>query len=145
MQRTDLAIYDHLSAMTQSTLYRSLLLLPSLLFSLTSCSGIDYTHPAFGGCTAINEPFGRCRVVAGYDFVGDEFETPTDPLQPNPDPVSISTTVSAVQVVGYGSSVVADGVGRVKCVANNLQMLADPLQPNPVPVSIHVAGLGVKV
>lgn len=63
-----------------------------------SCSGIDYSHPAFGGCTAINEPPGRCRVVAGYDFVGDDFQMPTDPLQPNPDPVSISITCIEFQV-----------------------------------------------
>ncbi|RKP26967.1 peptidase S8/S53 domain-containing protein [Syncephalis pseudoplumigaleata] len=31
-------------------------------------SGIDYTHPALGGC------FGAgCRVAYGYDFVGDDF------------------------------------------------------------------------
>ncbi|KAF9362241.1 hypothetical protein BGX34_006542 [Mortierella sp. NVP85] len=33
-------------------------------------SGIDYKHPALGGC------FGKgCRVVAGYDYVGDQYDT----------------------------------------------------------------------
>jgi subtilisin family serine protease len=33
-------------------------------------SGIDYKHPALEGC------FGKgCRVVTGYDFIGDEYDT----------------------------------------------------------------------
>ncbi|KAI8052884.1 peptidase S8/S53 domain-containing protein [Syncephalis plumigaleata] len=32
-------------------------------------SGIDYTHPALGGCFGLN-----CRVAYGYDFVGDAFQ-----------------------------------------------------------------------
>lgn len=50
-------------------------------------SGVDYTHAAFGGCTAVNTPAGKCRVVAGYDFVGDDFQLPTDALKPKSDPV----------------------------------------------------------
>lgn len=61
-------------------------------------SGIDYTHPAFGGCTAVNTPEGKCRVVAGYDFVGDDFDLPTDTPRPKDDPVSrtISRLMSAL-------------------------------------------------
>jgi subtilisin family serine protease len=33
--------------------------------------GLDYTHPAFGGCTGINSG-GACRVVAGYDFTDED-------------------------------------------------------------------------
>ncbi|KAK3805128.1 MAG: peptidase S8/S53 domain-containing protein [Benniella sp.] len=36
-------------------------------------SGIDYTHPAFGGCTGLGKGEG-CRVVAGWDYIGDEFD-----------------------------------------------------------------------
>jgi hypothetical protein len=36
-------------------------------------------------------------VVAGYDFVGDDFQLPTDPLQPNPDPVSAVLMTSAAR------------------------------------------------
>jgi hypothetical protein len=50
--------------------------------------GIDYTHPAFGSCTAINEPAGQCRVVAGKDLVGDEFVSGKDVQKPDNDPVS---------------------------------------------------------
>lgn len=46
-------------------------------------SGVDYDHPDLGGC------FGRgCRVNAGYDFVGDDYDgEPSDPgYQPVPHP-----------------------------------------------------------
>jgi subtilisin family serine protease len=36
--------------------------------------GLDYTHHAFGSCTAINSG-GECRVVAGYDFTDDDVKT----------------------------------------------------------------------
>jgi minor extracellular serine protease Vpr len=44
-------------------------------------TGIDYHHPDLGGC------FGAgCRVVTGWDFVGDDFNAnPSDPAY-NPDP-----------------------------------------------------------
>ncbi|RKP10271.1 peptidase S8/S53 domain-containing protein [Thamnocephalis sphaerospora] len=43
-------------------------------------SGIDYTHPALGGC------FGPgCRVAFGYDFVGDNYRGPST-RKPDPDP-----------------------------------------------------------
>ena len=44
-------------------------------------TGIDYTHPDLGGC------FGEgCRIVAGYDFVGDKFSGDNMPI-PDPDPM----------------------------------------------------------
>lgn len=52
------------------------------------CTGIDYTHPAFGGCTAVNDPPGKCRVVAGKDLVGDVFVSGKDVQKPDNDPVS---------------------------------------------------------
>jgi subtilisin family serine protease len=52
-------------------------------------SGIDYTHKAFGSCTAVNKPLGRCRVVAGYDFVGNDFNHPTDVPLRKRDPVRL--------------------------------------------------------
>jgi hypothetical protein len=30
-------------------------------------------NPLYGGCTGLNAPKGRCKVVAGYDFVGSNF------------------------------------------------------------------------
>lgn len=39
-------------------------------------SGVDYTHPALGGC------FGKgCRVVAGYDFIGDDYHKTGKPVE----------------------------------------------------------------
>lgn len=51
-------------------------------------TGIDYTHPAFGSCTGINAPAGRCRVVAGRDLVGDNYTGGSSKPQPDNDPVS---------------------------------------------------------
>ncbi|GJJ70047.1 hypothetical protein EMPS_02396 [Entomortierella parvispora] len=44
-------------------------------------TGIDYTHPALGGC------FGPgCKVAFGYDFVGDDYDNgDTDKDTPRPD------------------------------------------------------------
>lgn len=30
-------------------------------------------HPSYGECTAVNHPDRRCKVVAGYNFVGDAY------------------------------------------------------------------------
>jgi subtilisin family serine protease len=43
-------------------------------------TGVDYMHPALGGCFGEN-----CRVAYGYDFVGDEYDGENDP-QPDNDP-----------------------------------------------------------
>ncbi|KAF9438659.1 hypothetical protein BGZ76_006032 [Entomortierella beljakovae] len=43
-------------------------------------TGVDYTHPALGGC------FGKgCRVFVGYDFVGDKYNGSNTP-NPKGDP-----------------------------------------------------------
>jgi minor extracellular serine protease Vpr len=43
-------------------------------------TGIDYHHPDLGGC------FGKhCRVITGYDFVGDDFNADDDTSVPVPD------------------------------------------------------------
>ncbi|KAG2222299.1 hypothetical protein INT45_006978 [Circinella minor] len=45
-------------------------------------TGIDYTHPALGGC------FGDgCRVAYGYDLVGDSYGETTDKVTPDNDPM----------------------------------------------------------
>jgi subtilisin family serine protease len=44
-------------------------------------SGVDYTHPALGGC------FGPgCLLEAGYDFTGDNFLPGVRPAEPDEDP-----------------------------------------------------------
>ncbi|KDN39168.1 subtilisin-like protein [Tilletiaria anomala UBC 951] len=45
-------------------------------------TGVDYTHPALGGC------FGpTCKVSFGFDFVGDSYDGSNDPA-PDSDPLS---------------------------------------------------------
>ncbi|KAI3535770.1 peptidase [Colletotrichum abscissum] len=44
-------------------------------------TGIDYLHPALGGC------FGKgCKVEFGYDFVGDDYGFSNSTPNPGPDP-----------------------------------------------------------
>ncbi|KAJ1954797.1 hypothetical protein IWQ62_005670, partial [Dispira parvispora] len=45
-------------------------------------SGIDYTHPAFGGCFKTS----GCRLETGYDFVGDNFNGTNLP-EPDDNPL----------------------------------------------------------
>lgn len=77
-------------------------------------SGVDYTHPALGGC------FGEgCLVSKGYDFVGDNFKLGvTEPI-PDDDPLDtcfghgthVAGTVAAqLEKTTYGFSGGAPGV-----------------------------------
>ncbi|KAK7745578.1 hypothetical protein SLS62_009755 [Diatrype stigma] len=44
-------------------------------------TGVDYTHPALGGC------FGSgCRVAYGWDLTGDDYASGSDAPAPDPDP-----------------------------------------------------------
>lgn len=55
-------------------------------------SGVDWTHPALGGC------FGPgCLVEAGWDFTGDDFLPGVRPIQPDADPMD--------DCVGHGTHV----------------------------------------
>lgn len=77
-------------------------------------SGIDYTHPALGGC------FGPgCLVEAGWDFTGDDYLPGTIEVKPDADPMDdcqghgthVAGTVAA-QLEGnkYGFTGAAPGV-----------------------------------
>ncbi|ORY66572.1 peptidase S8/S53 domain-containing protein [Pseudomassariella vexata] len=45
-------------------------------------TGVDYTHPALGGC------FGPgCAISYGYDLTGDDYVSDTDEPIPDPDPL----------------------------------------------------------
>jgi hypothetical protein len=50
------------------------------------CRGLNWKHPVFGGCTALGQG-SNCRVVKGWDFVG---ETENGRYRPDGDPVSCS-------------------------------------------------------
>jgi subtilisin family serine protease len=45
-------------------------------------SGIDYTHPALGGCFGVG-----CKVRYGYDLVGDDYNGDITTLKPDHDPL----------------------------------------------------------
>ncbi|KAG0287332.1 hypothetical protein BGZ96_008765 [Linnemannia gamsii] len=64
-------------------------------------TGIDYRHPAFGGC------FGPgCRVAFGYDFVGDNYTGKNKPV-PSGDPMDCAGHGSHVAgIVGASDEVV---------------------------------------
>ncbi|KAF9347945.1 hypothetical protein BGX34_002792, partial [Mortierella sp. NVP85] len=42
-------------------------------------TGVDYKHPAFGGCTG--KPGPGCRVAFGWDFIGDNFDETGNPVE----------------------------------------------------------------
>ena len=51
-------------------------------------TGIDYTHPGLGGKPGFKPCFGEgCKVIGGYDFVGDKYDGTNDPV-PDSDPFS---------------------------------------------------------
>lgn len=53
-------------------------------------SGIDYTHPALGGC------FGKgCKVAYGYDLVGNNYNGTTASIKPSHDPLDNCPTNSS--------------------------------------------------
>lgn len=55
------------------------------LFSLFPCfclAGVDYRHPALGGC------FGKgCKIAYGYDLVGDDYNGTADTIKEDDDPL----------------------------------------------------------
>ena len=103
-------------------------------------SGIDYTNPDLGGC------FGRgCRVVGGWDFVGNSYDDASTDLdyQPVPHPgaspapcdpnfadAQVTAGRASTSVAGHGTHVAgiigakAASAGGVTGVAPRVQFLA---------------------
>jgi hypothetical protein len=60
------------------------------LFDFFSRKGVDYTHPALGGC------FGKgCKVAYGYDLVGNDFDGSLNSIKPSHDPIDNCPTNSS--------------------------------------------------
>ncbi|RCI03374.1 hypothetical protein CU098_010979 [Rhizopus stolonifer] len=60
-------------------------------------SGIDYTHPALGGC------FGKgCKVAYGYDLVGNNYNGTTASIKPSHDPLDNCPT-NSTSATGHGT------------------------------------------
>ena len=83
-------------------------------------SGVDYTHPDLGGC------FGAgCKVIGGWDFVGDSYDSNPDDstYQPiphpdaNPAPCDPNLADQIAQQPGAGSSSAAHGTHVTGIVA----------------------------
>ncbi|KAI7871042.1 peptidase S8/S53 domain-containing protein [Spinellus fusiger] len=62
-------------------------------------SGVDYTHPALGGC------FGKgCKVAYGYDLVGDMYNGAPDSIKESSDPMD-TCTQNSTAATGHGTFV----------------------------------------
>jgi minor extracellular serine protease Vpr len=83
------------TAMTQADIARSELGLTGRGIRVAIMdTGIDYDHPDLGGC------FGPgCRVEIGHDFVGDAFDSSTNPVQ-TPDPLPDDCAGHGTHVAG---------------------------------------------
>ncbi len=83
-------------------------------------SGIDYTHPALGGCTSQQFLSGQCtKVVAGYDFCST--------TSPNYPITCVTTDADALDESGHGTHVagiVASTDSQFRGVAPGAHLLA---------------------
>ena len=73
-------------------------------------TGVDYTHPDFGACSAIG---GACRVTVGHDFVGDAFTGSATPPVPDADPMDCGGHGTHVAGIAAASAAAPGGVTGV--------------------------------
>lgn len=53
-------------------------------------TGINFVQPSFGHCSAVNHPEQKCKVVTGYNLVGDKYSG----TRQGPSPVAGGLPVS---------------------------------------------------
>ncbi|KAK4519117.1 uncharacterized protein ATC70_009348 [Mucor velutinosus] len=62
-------------------------------------TGVDYTHPALGGC------FGKgCKFAYGYDLVGNNYNGSTSSIEESDDPID-NCPVNSTSATGHGTFV----------------------------------------
>jgi subtilisin family serine protease len=78
-------------------------------------SGVDYTNPDLGGCAHFGDA--NCRVIGGYDFVGDLYDgTSTDKAfnpvpAPDPDPAPCNPLFADARVTAGDAATSGAGHG----------------------------------
>lgn len=91
-------------------------------------AGINFAHPSYGECTAVNHPDRRCKVVAGYNFVGDKYSG----TRQGPSPVAGGQPVSCVCALCVCVCVCRGNTTReaAVCILLQEQHIAVPLDHN---------------
>lgn len=122
-------------------------------------TGVDYTHSTFGGSGnpadytanngAVIEPgtFPTAKVVAGYDFVGDDYDA-GDPAheipKPDPDPLDCNGHGTHVAGSAAGSGVTPDGktyAGAYDAATHNQAFKVGPgVAPNASVLAYRIFG-----
>ncbi|HUN23384.1 MAG TPA: S8 family serine peptidase, partial [Anaerolineales bacterium] len=111
-------------------------------------TGIEYTHSAFGSCTALNSG-GSCRVVDGYDFANND----TDPIDDNKHGTHVAGTIAgadteitgvAPQALLYAYKVCTQyGACDTSAIIAGLERAADPNNDGNTSDHVDVANLSL--
>ena len=86
-------------------------------------TGVDYTHPDFGG-DGTNHGFPTAKIVAGYDFAGDNAGAIDDPSLMSPDHDPMDTNEHGTHVSGI---IAADG--SIRGVARKAKIVIAKISP----------------